>query len=216
MKINLILIGACVALASCGPLNGGNVPLGLVASVIPTELGNDSPVEQPAPRLTRAFVESQPTDLLRVSIIAREATALVIPAGTNGTKTTWFSEDGLSVTFDQGVLIGTRGLGDDLMGANVSGTISSLRTGGNYLKTMQFLDGLDQIETQTFECIAVPIRTETITIIERDQAATVTEETCSGSEQLFKNTYWTGPDGVVWQARQWVSPDVGYLGYQRL
>jgi hypothetical protein len=57
---------------------------------------------------------------------------------------------------------------------------------------------------------------ETITIVERSYATTVLEENCVGENATFKNTYWRDANGVIWQARQWISPLVGYLGYQKL
>ncbi|MBT8410780.1 MAG: YjbF family lipoprotein, partial [Octadecabacter sp.] len=129
---------------------------------------------------------------------------------------TWLSVDGLSLTLDRGLLVATRGFGDDLMGADVSAALRSLNGGGNHMRTLEFLNGLDQIERPVFECSTRVTGREIITIVERSYATFVLEENCVGENATFKNTYWRDANGVIWQARQWISPLVGYLGYQRL
>jgi hypothetical protein len=122
----------------------------------------------------------------------------------------------VSFVFDDGLLVGTRGFGDDLMGSDVAAAKSSLNGGGNHLRTLDFLNGLSQIERRTYQCVSVQTGREDITIVERTYATTIIEETCSGENESFKNTYWRDENGVIWQSRQWISSGIGYLGYQRL
>ena len=44
----------------------------------------------------------------------------------------------LSFVFDRGVVVGTRGLGDDLMGSDVDAAIAAMPSGGNYARTLDF------------------------------------------------------------------------------
>lgn len=217
-----LLIGGAVfvGLASCGPLQESNKTastfVDLFQNVGQRAIGNDSPAPAAAPTLSRAFIDAQETELLRVSIISREATGLIGLGGRNGSIETWFSPEGLSFSFDEGLLVGTRGFGDDLMGADVSGAISSFNGGGNHLRIQDFLNGLGQIERRSFRCETVATKREEITIVERSYQTTVFEEACSGETGDFKNTYWRDSQGVIWQSRQWISDDVGFMGYQRL
>jgi hypothetical protein len=166
--------------------------------------------------LTRSFIEAQDVDLLRLSIISQDATGLVFFGGANGSKVTWLSLEGVSIVFDDGLLVGTRGFGDDLMGGDVAAAKASLQRGGTHLRTLDFLNGLSQIERRTYQCVSIQTGKENITIVERTYATTVIEETCSGENESFKNTYWRDGNGVIWQSRQWISSGIGYLGYQRL
>ena len=210
------LVAATLTLvASCGPMQEGNRVVSLVSAIATSFTGAGDSATGENVALTRDLIEAQETDLLRVSIISREATALLVPAGKNGNKITWVSTDGLSLTFEEGVLIATRGFGDDLMGADLKGAISSLRGGGNHLRTLDFLNGLDQIERRTFQCTTTATGSETLTIVERNYQTTVLEETCVDGDFSFKNTYWRDRDGVIWQSRQWISVQTGYLGYKR-
>lgn len=221
MKSILItgLLGAALLAASaCGPLQENNRVRdnaeGLFERV--SSIGsNPAPAPADAP-LTRAQIEAQPNNLLLVSLISRNATDVVQQVGVNGTKVTWVSVQGIGFVFDGGLLVGTRGLGDDLMGADVSGARQSLRTGGSHVRTLDFLNGLDQIVRADFQCVTVKTGIENIEVFEQSYATSIYEETCSSAGGEFKNTYWRDANGVIWQARQWVSPQVGYLGYQRL
>lgn len=220
MKTVCIFGLALAALTACGPLQDDN-RLAATAQTLLQRAGGGGEESDSAPvsgtaGLTRAQIEAQPTDLLRLSIISLDATALVFKIGQNGSRTTWVSAEEIGIIFDRGVLVGTRGLGDDLMGSDVSGAIRSLGGGGNHLRTMDFLNGLGQIERVGYQCSTAQVRRESLTLYERSYATVVYEETCSGEDSDFKNTFWRGADGVIWQSRQWISPDVGYLDYQRL
>jgi len=218
MKTGFIFAGVLAALAACGPLHTVSPIEGLVRGAVSGALGDDSASGTPAAAapLTRAAIEAADRDLLRISLIEREATALLSLAATNGTKATWFTSDGLSFTFDRGVLVGTRGLGADVLGSDVDGAVAAMRRGGNYARTLDFLDGLDQIERRVYQCVSVRTGEETITIFERSYRTAVVEETCTGETEAFKNTYWRDSAGTIWQSRQWISPTAGFLGYQRL
>ncbi|MBU2992167.1 YjbF family lipoprotein [Octadecabacter sp. 1_MG-2023] len=217
--ISALSAAALLAISSCGPLNTKNATAGVVRGIVQSGMPGDSTaaavVEAP-PALTRAYIDAQDTNLLRVSIIDREATGLIFAVGRNGEKVTWNSPDGLSFVLEGGFLVGTRGLGDDVMGSDVSGARSALRSGGSYLRTIDFLNGLSQIERSVYQCEMEETRTDELTIVEKTYATTILEETCTGENHSFKNTYWRGVDGIVWQSRQWISAGVGYLGYQRL
>jgi len=220
MTIKMLLVLVLAALSACGPMASGGMGMTVVEGLTGRLAGSVDPraaTEGAAPSvLTREAIEQQNVELLRVSIISREITSFVLLGGQNGSKVTWLSVDGLSLTLDGGLLVATRGFGDDLMGADVAAALRSLNGGGNHMRTLEFLDGLDQIERQVFECSTVATGLETITIVERSYATTVLEENCVGENATFKNTYWRDANGVIWQARQWISPLVGYLGYQKL
>ncbi len=229
MKMTWIT-GLCVVLAGvtgCGPLQQSNPNVnalqgafaGIKGAVAAGSAGDaaagDSALSGDGQALTRDLIEAQEVELLRMSIISRDVTGLVIFGGVNGSKVTWLSGEGGGFVFDDGLLVGTRGLGDDLMGADVVGAKASLRGGGNHIRTLDFLNGLSQIERRTYQCSSVQTGRENITIVERTYATTIIEETCRGDNDSFKNTYWRGENGVIWQSRQWISSGIGYLGYQR-
>ncbi len=211
------MLGVVVlGLAACGNLQGEDNPMARLGSTIIGAASGDSAAVAGSPALTRELIDVQDVELLRVSLISAEATGLVVFGSRNGDNVTWVSQEGQSFTFREGLLSGTRGLGDDLMGADLSGAVASLEDGGNHFRTLDFMSSLDEIDRLTFECTTVHVRREDLTIVERTYSTTVIEETCMIGTSGFKNTYWRDDEGVIWQARQWISAGVGYLGYQRL
>jgi hypothetical protein len=231
MRMTWITGFRCAVLAgltACGPLQQDNPNAtalqgafsGLTGAVTADGANGaavgESALSGESQALTRSFIEAQDVDLLRLSIISQDATGLVFFGGANGSKVTWLSLEGVSIVFDNGLLVGTRGFGDDLMGGDVAAAKASLQRGGTHLRTLDFLNGLSQIERRPYQCVSVQTGSEYITIVERTYATTVIEETCSGENESFKNTYWRDGNGVIWQSRQWISSGVGYLGYQRL
>lgn len=210
-----ISVLALAALVACGNLVQSNPVLSVAQGM--AQGGNvDSGPVNVAGAITRDFIEAQPNDLMLASIISRETNAVLVRGGNNGSRLTWLSQDGIGVTFDRGVLVASRGLGFDLMGADVSGTDLAFSNLGNYQRKHSYLTGLDQIRSVYFTCTMALDRQETITIYERNFNTNVYEEFCEGDGIRFRNLYWRDGNGVVWQSRQWISADAGYIGYQRL
>lgn len=220
MKNIALKIALIAGLTGCGPLSEGrssvqlkDAALAAVSALTDSESTADA---APDAGLTREAIDAAPVKLLRLSLISGSATGILAEGGRNGSKVTWLSNAGFGFTFDEGLVVATRGTGGDLIGADVSAAIRSLDAGGNHTRTLDFLDSLDQIQQLIVQCQTVITGRETITIFERDYVTSVIEETCAGGDETFKNTYWRDEKGVIWQSRQWISSHAGYLGYQRL
>ncbi len=216
----LTFAAALAGLSGCGEL-AQNDPItvfgkGLVAFAQSKVDSGSADAAATSAELTRETIEAAPVNLLRLSLISQGATDILAEAGRNGTKVTWASREGFGFTFDGGLLVASRRTGADLMGADVSGAKRSLSGGGNHTRTLDFLDGSDQIQQITVQCQTIVTGQDAITIFERTYQTSILEETCSGAGQEFKNTYWRDRNGIIWQSRQWISPQAGYLGYQRL
>ena len=216
MKTAWILTAAIGALTACGPLSNNDALSTFAGTVGARVTGGDSPVATAIDVSSREQIEAQPADLLRVSLIDFGTTSVLVKTGENAGKVTWFSQDQLSFTFKDGLLIGTRGLPDDLMGSDIDAAIASLDGGGNHLRMLDFLNDLDQIQRVEFTCTTTLEGTETLTIFEQTYETVILEELCNSEIGAFKNTYWRDAGGVIWQSRQFISVDGGYLGYQRL
>lgn len=223
----LIAVAGLVCLEGCGSLASNQTGVGLFRAVVPSGLMSglsgaetaDSAVagqESTEFGLTRAEIEEENGELLLVGIIDRGAAAFVSLTSENAGRTTWFSPDGLSVVFQNGMLIGTRGLGDDLMGLEASRSRNLLRSGGNSTRTYYWMTGLGQVEPHQFSCEISLGAAERIEIIERFYQTTRVDETCTGEDFSFRNIYWLDATGTIWQSSQLVSPGVGFLTHQKL
>ena len=210
--IGLLLAG----LTACGPMQESSRLSGAAEGLFARIGGQDSLTADAPTALTREQIEAQPVELLRVSFIDFGVTSVLVQSGGSAGMVTWLGADRRSVTFKDGLLVATRGLGDDLMGSDIDAAIASLNGGGNHLRTLDFLNGLNQIERIQFTCTTTKEGTETLTIFEKTYQTDVLEEVCDSEIGGFKNAYWRDGNGVIWQSRQFISVGGGYLGYQRL
>ena len=146
---------------------------------------------------------------MQVAIPARGADTLVSLVARNGDVETWLAVDDISVSFRQGVLVATRGLGHDLMGAGAETTLAALAGMGEavYRRQMRYLTGEHHTTYLTAGCSMSPAGTETVGTLRLQRH----EETCEARDHRFTNVFWSDGAGRILRSRQWVSPEVGYL-----
>lgn len=210
-------IAALLILAGCGPLANEQPIIQASRSLVGGDSDAGSIALDPRRDLTRELIENTPNDLLLVAILSRDAAATAQPIASNGTSQTWVTLDGVSFTFDNGMLIASRGLGDDLMGGDASESYQRLLAGGGPAARLgDYLDGEDQIVRRLFQCDVTARGYEEIHIFERSYDTHRFSEICRTETHEYENLYWVDAQGVIWQSRQWVSPMIGYLEYQRL
>jgi hypothetical protein len=204
------ILSATALLAACG-----NSPTGQEFRAAVSAAGEVvAPGEQPPPeKLGRASFELVPGPLLFVVLRNGAAAAPMVPFGDNRGFRTWSTAEKQTLTLRQGVLVATRGLGDDLMSADVSATARALASGSGegVVRITRHLDGEDGVRVRSFACSVTTAGREPITLVSGEalNAIRVTEA-CSDGTVSFRNTYWKTSNGTVRRSRQWVSPDVGY------
>ena len=211
-----ICVFALVVLTSCGPLGRNNYAIGAVRSVAGSNAQNELPGTGPFVGWALAGLEEQSSDRLLLNVFERGAASAMVHIGTNGSRITWVSAEAISVTLEDGVVIATRGLGGDLMGTEAPVKGAGFRIASNYLRTHDFLNGLGQIVHREFRCETFFWKDETLEISARSYETKAYREVCEGEQNRFTNTYWLTPNGTIQQTRQWISPEVGHIGYQRL
>jgi len=148
---------------------------------------------------------------LRVTLPKRGASATLAPVARNGEVTVWQTLDGITLSFRDGLLIGTRGLGDDLMSADVDGTRAMLRAPATdlyHLHVRTYLGGEDQTLHRRYHCRETG-RTDSDPGVAGETRRI--EMVCTGPDGALRNVYWLDPAGEIVKSRQWVSPAVGYL-----
>ena len=135
----------------------------------------------------------------------------------NGDEITMALQSGPTAAFDGGVLVATRGFGDDLITMGSAGVLEALRAGGGSVtRRMETLDPQDQVLTDSFECTIAPAGTETISLGVREASLRRFDENCRGTALVFDNIYWLDGAGSIVASRQYVSPTVAYLRSNRL
>ena len=176
----------------------------------PVEEGKPS---EPRRCLTVETGDAAGIDLLYAEVPSRTGRALLTIAGRNGARTTWLSEDRISLVFEGQRLIATRGFGEDLMGASVPPLTT---TSSRYARVYAYLDGLSQDTTQTFSCTSSITGRDRTRILAQDLDYAEVTEQCISDGQKIENVYFIGNSGAVLQSKEWVSAEVGYVMTERL
>jgi Group 4 capsule polysaccharide lipoprotein gfcB, YjbF len=179
--------------------------------------------KKPSPQarnvLSRDVLDTVNKSLLLADIASRKASFTLTQLAKNGTIQTWQSLDGVSLSFDRGVLVATRGLGEDLMSSDVENVVRMIsgQTGdGFYTRFQTYLDGEYQTRFRSFQCQRTGSAREVIQSFGKNRSTTRIEETCYTPDFEVTNIYWRGSDGFIWKSRQWVSPSVDHLVIERL
>jgi hypothetical protein len=151
---------------------------------------------------------------MRAEVPGAGVQTVLTPAGQNGDTVTWLSPDGVSLAFQDGVLVASRGLPGDLMSADARATRAALLGGPvqDYTRFMSYLDRNGATQFRSMVCdmgVTGPERFGSTDTLRHD-------EDCASLTARVTNSYWVGGDGTVWQSRQWIGDEAGYLVTQRL
>ena len=127
----------------------------------------------------------------------RNAVGMIKEAENAGVET-YFDQGRAGVLMNGGLVVSTRGFGNDLLLADVSGFRAALAKRGQYTRVHRLLGTENQTIIQSYPCqISVSGQTAT--------------ESCAGASGEFQNTYALGPNGTIQSSRQWATPEIGYL-----
>ena len=146
MKRTIITaLAVLTVLSSCGSRQSEESVLGPIAQSL---IGFTQPASTPAsmedirqqitPQVRQRF---RHTSLMIAQLESNDRASILVRKGENRDVETYFTPDNISISLRDGVLIATRGLGFDLMSADVSDTIAGLRRGGRAVRIHRYLDG---------------------------------------------------------------------------
>ncbi|MFG6637684.1 YjbF family lipoprotein [Sulfitobacter sp. 1A12126] len=193
----LSLLGLLIA---CGSGQSQQSILGPIGQAL---LGFTQPASKPSsmadirrqvtPEVRQQF---RHTSLMIAQLEQNERASILVRKGVNRDVETYFTPDNISLSLKEGVLVGTRGLGFDLMSGDVAEVLAGLRHGGQAVRVHRYLDGEDQIVIKSYIC-------------NYSGNAQITEN-CYGKDHSFKNSYKMSGGKVV-ASRQWIGPDLGYI-----
>jgi hypothetical protein len=204
-------IMAVLALTACGSLEQGSMAAQLGQGALRLA-GQLPPPAAPAALASDADLRANPDRFMRVHVRATGQSDIMMMAGQNGTRTTWIDRNGISITTQGGVVVATRGLPRDLMGADVTQTLTALQFGGvQSQRRHDFLDDQDQISAKVLQCRIASDGPEQVTRGEQTRNATRYTERCTSDSLSFTNIYWIDRQDNILRSLQAVSPDAGYL-----
>jgi hypothetical protein len=180
----------------------------------------DEPFAEVRTRPSRYTPEAIAASPASYRLVQVNALGLVEPARViqdNGGEDTYRLRSGPTATFDDGILVATRGFGDDLHVIGSQGVLAALRAGGGQVtRIAETIDAQDQVVTTRFDCTIASAGTETVDLGLRQESLRRFDENCRSATLIFDNIYWLDGAGTVVASRQYVSPSVAYLRANRL
>ncbi len=207
MRKAIVCSIAFVTLTACGSINQ-NAPVTTLLDRVSAVLGK--PEQKPAPAITPEILSAGSGNILVAKLVSRNALAALTRVARDDDTVTWQTPAGASLIFQDDILIGTRGLGDDLMGVDVTGTRAAIAAGGGTAtRNHAFLGSEDQIRNRTADCTIAFDKTQEITTLAGTFNTRKYTETCTGRLALT-NSYWV-TDGQIVQSLQAISLGVGYV-----
>lgn len=196
-----------IVMASCGPLSEGTT----ASRIVGLATGSAAPTPTSA-GIPREEVLANPGKYLRVNIRNLGQWTTMARAGANDTRVSWISTGEIGLTLQDGIMVATRGLPRDLMGADVSGTVRAIRAGGgNSQRTHEYLTDLDRISTKLLQCRIASQGPEVIERLQESLNSVRFEENCASETLRFTNVYWVNRAGNMIRSLQAVSSDAGYV-----
>lgn len=226
MKMRLVALMVCAGLLSAC---SGTAPSGVALGGSPLESGvgriaqrlfsGGQPTVQSVP--FQALLAT-PAPAIVVSVENREAVTgfLRQSVRTQGTATieTWISPDNVALYLQQGFVVGTRGLGLDLMSAEItqSAALVLTRRNGQVQRFMSFLDGNDQVTVRSYICDIESRGSRQIDLGSGMVPTELMQERCANPDQSFQNLYWIETrTGQIAQSRQWAGEFSGPLAIRQ-
>ncbi len=202
-----LIWAAALTLAACSNTQDSS-PAAEAAQSLLARVTGQAPEEAAPPAVNPAALTG---DSLLVRIVNRDQVAALRRTAVNGARETWESPGEVAMTFENGILVGTRGLNEDLMGADIPGVRAALNTGGGTVtRRHSYLGSEDQITTATMTCTIARDSTEDVITRGGTIPAVKYTEECTGPRLVFTNSYWFDGNRLV-QTRQLVSVAVGYI-----
>lgn len=174
------------------------------------------------PTLTRSLLDGLSTPSLEVISTKRGQTAYLIPTQVrkgNSTVVVWSTGGNNQVILRDGILIGTRGLGNDIASADVTPALNAVRTQDSSAgqRVMYFRNDLNGVDRMSLSCEVHNLGAESLEIVGRNFPTVHLREDCSNGSGQFANHYWVDRrDGTVWQSRQWGGTASGYFDLRLL
>jgi len=120
--------------------------------------------------------------------------------------TTWVGPGGEQIMTQNGMLVGTRGFGGDILAADVTDSEALIRSfGSGYVtRLMTVIDGENHATTRAFRCAIAPGETQPVNQGAIDVLTRTVTETCKSRGITFDNYYWVVPTSrEIIQSSQW-------------
>ncbi|MDW4498215.1 YjbF family lipoprotein [Sulfitobacter sp. D35] len=133
-----------------------------------------------------------------------------------GTLEVWLASNAAQVSFRDGVVVGSKGLGADIQSSDVSQTLSRLaaRQSGPTRKQLHFIRGDNAPVVVNMSCNMADLGAESVTIVDQTFPVRHFRESCEAEGAPFVYDYWLDyRSGLIRKSRQWMGPSNDYFEF---
>ena len=187
---------------------------GIFKNITSKSISKDKIINQPfAFPNSKKWLEKFNQPIILTSSVNKKNQATLVSLGNNEERLTWVSSDGISLSYDNGVLIATRGYSQDLLSLKYEkpNKIFSLNN-PKYNKTHRYLNGENRYNDIIFECVGKKSVPQLIEIVEYSLLVDRYVETCINKRHRYKNEYdLLSGTTIVVKSKQWISPVNSYF-----
>ena len=162
---------------------------------------------------TKKWLEKFSQPIILTSSIDKKNQATLVSLGNNAERLTWVSSDGISLSYDNGVLIATRGYAQDLLTLNYENPNNLFKSSYlHYNKIHRYLNGQNKYADVAFKCTGRKMAPQSIEIVEYTLLIDRYVETCVSKKHKYTNEYdLLSGTTVVVKSKQWISPVNSYF-----
>ncbi len=157
---------------------------------------------------SKKWLEQFKQPIILISSTDKKNQATLVSLGNNEERLTWVSSDGISLSYDDGVLIATRGYSQDLLSLRYKKPKKIFSSSYlEYDKTHRYLNGENSYNEIHFKCTGKKMAFRSIEIVEYTLMVDRYVETCVSAKHKYINEYdLLSGTTVVMKSKQWISP----------
>ena len=218
MRISLLLIFFTTILTSCSSdkvtTKEKSEYVGIFRNVIKNSFPDENKtVESPVQKKTSQWLSRFKQPVILISSLDETNQATLVALGNNKEKLTWVSSDGISLTFDQGILIATRGYSQDLLALKYLNPADLLKSKNiKYKKVHRYLTSDNKYNDIEFQCLGKKGQSKPVLFLQYKITLDKFTEECVSNQHSYKNEYdLLSGSSVVIKSIQWISPTNKYF-----
>lgn len=179
--------------------------------------GNGAKPAAPDPeKLALSAMKTVKGSILIAQIESSGTVSALGEIGSNRGLRTYATPNEQSLTLKDGILVATRGLGNDLMSSDADAAIRLIRSrsAGSAKRTYRYLDGESIERPLPMDCVTATAAPQEIVFAGSRHSTLSVGEACTYGTLKVTNAYWVTGDGTVVLSRQWIGPGLGYVTIQ--
>jgi len=192
-----------------------DVVKGLKAKILPGKAAASAATPDPE-KLAAAAKASFAGPIVLAQIEKTGGLTVLGEYGRNGSTRTYSTPNEQTLVLRDGILIATRGLGNDLMSSDsqAAAALITHRQGGTAARVYRYLDGEDIERPLPMRCDVSVGPTKSFDFSGTHYDTLQMDETCRAKDLSIDNNYWVTANGTIALSRQWIGPAIGHVTIQ--